>query len=235
MLPIAILAGGLGSRLGSLTEGKPKALIEISGKPFVDWQLKLLSERGIKNVVFCVSYKSEMIQNHVGDGSKYGLEVAYSEDGPVQLGTGGAIAKALPLLGDTFMVLYGDSYLPIDYEDVATAFGSTQKPALMTVYRNENAHDASNVIFSLGELQKYAKGVQDPAMTHIDYGLSIFERSVFEHLPEGSPSDLADVCMELLTSGVLAGYEVNERFYEIGSLKGIEEFIEYIERNRNDL
>jgi len=232
MLPVAILAGGLATRLRPLTETIPKALIEICGEPFVDWQLRLLSQRGITKVVFCVSYRSEMIQKYVGDGSKYGIEVIYSEDGPIQLGTAGAIRKALPLLGDNFMVLYGDSYLPIDYRAVERAFYTSQKPALMTLYGNDGAFDTSNVIFTHGNLQKYAKGESSPDMTHIDYGLSIFNRSVFEPYPDGSPADLSDIFTDLSAAGLLASYEVNERFYEIGSLKGIENLSGYIERNR---
>jgi len=235
MLPVAILAGGLATRLRPLTETIPKALIEICGEPFVDWQLRLLSKGGIERVVFCIAYKSEMIQDFVGDGSEYGIEVSYSEDGPTLLGTGGAIRKALPLLGDNFMVLYGDSYLPIDYKAVETAFYSARKPALMTVYRNDGAFDASNVVFTHGELQKYAKGDPVREMTHIDYGLSIFNASAFEPYPDGSPTDLSEICATLSTAGLLAGYEVHERFYEIGSLKGIEDFGEYIGRNHDVL
>lgn len=235
MLPVAILAGGLATRLRPLTETTPKALIEICGEPFVDWQLRLLSQRGIEKVVFCVAYKSEMIQDFVGDGSRYGIEVIYSEDGLTQLGTGGAIRKALSLLGNNFMVLYGDSYLPIDYKAVEAAFHTARKPALMTVFRNDDAYDSSNVAFSDGELQKYAKGTQASEMTHIDYGLSIFNSSVFEPYSAGSPADLSDICTNLSTAGLLAGYEVHERFYEIGSLPGIEDFSKYIERNRDVL
>jgi MurNAc alpha-1-phosphate uridylyltransferase len=235
MLPIAILAGGLATRLRPLTEMIPKALIEIRGRPFVDWQLRLLSRSGVDKVVFCVAYKSEMIREFVGNGSRYGIKVTYSEDGPSQLGTGGAIRKAIPFLDHEFMTLYGDSYLPIDYQAVERAFFSAQKLALMTVYHNEGSLDASNVIFTHGDLQKYAKHDGDPKMAHIDYGLSVFNRSVFEAYPSGSYSDLSDICSRLAGEGSLAGYEVHERFYEIGSLKGIEDFSEYIERNRNVL
>ena len=235
MLPVAVLAGGLASRLRPLTEVVPKAMIEVDGEPFVHWQLRLLLRSGIKKVVFCVAYRSEMIQDFVGDGSKYGIEVTYSEDGPALLGTAGAIRKALPLLGEDFMVLYGDSYLPIDYAAVETAFRVAQKPALMTVYRNEGAFDTSNVIFANATLQKYAKGIQDPAMTHIDYGLSIFNHSAFDSQSANYSTDLSDICANLSVAGQLGGYEVHERFYEIGSLKGIEDFREYVERNRDVL
>jgi MurNAc alpha-1-phosphate uridylyltransferase len=235
MLTVAILAGGLATRLRPLTETIPKALIEVSGEPFVDWQLKLLSQRGVKKVVFCLAYKSDMIQNFVGDGSRYGMEVTYSEDGPLLLGTGGAIRRAMPLLGDNFMVLYGDSYLPIDYEKVEEAFRLARKPALMTVYRNDGAFDESNVVFAEGQLKKYEKGHSGSEMSHIDYGLSVFSGSIFEPYADGKPEDLSDICTKLSIKGLLAGYEVKDRFYEIGSLKGIKDFSEYIERDRNVL
>ena len=233
MLPVAILAGGLATRLRPITETVPKALIEINGAPFVDWQLKLLSKKGVDKVIFCVAYKSEMIQEYVGDGNKYGIDIEYSEDGDIQLGTGGAIRKALDLLGEEFMVLYGDSYLPIDYKLVEAAFYNSEKLALMTVYKNAAAFDTSNVIFQNGQLQMYRKGKPSVEMTHIDYGLSLFRRSVFEKYGEGAKVDLSDICSELSSRSDLEGFEVNERFYEIGSHQGIEDFEQYIGRTKN--
>jgi NDP-sugar pyrophosphorylase family protein len=213
MLEMAILAGGLATRLGSLTEVVPKSLLEIQHRPFIDWQLRLLSRSGIEKVVICLGHKSEMIQDFVGDGSRYGIKVVYSFDGSTQLGTGGAIRKALPLLSDEFMVMYGDSYLPTDFKAIETAFRSTGKPALMTVF--------------------YNKADPLPDMSHIDYGVSTFKRSVFESYAQGAPIDLSNICQDLSNSGSLAGYEVHERFYEIGSLGGINDFREYVERNGN--
>lgn len=233
MLPVAILAGGFATRLWPLAKTLPKALIEICGRPFIDWQMKLLAQNEIERVVICVAHKAEMIQAFVGDGRRYGIQVDYSKDGPTQLGTGGAIRNALPSLGNEFMVLYGDSYLPIAYRDVEAAFHRARKPALMTVYRNDGAYDASNVVFSYGQLQKYSKGGQDPAMTHIDYGLSAFDSSLFERYPLGSYIDLSDICANLSATESLAGYEIHERFYEIGSHRGIKDFSQYIERNHN--
>ena len=235
MFPVAILAGGLATRLHPLTEETPKALIEICGRPFIEWQLKLLSREGIKKVVLCVAHKSEMIQEFVGDGSKYGVQIDYSFDGEVRLGTGGAICKALPLLGDTFMVLYGDSYLPINYRAVKEDFCNKGKLAIMTVFQNSGAYDSSNVVFDGNHVLKYAKGNANIEMTHIDYGLSVFKSSLFEKYPVGSPLDLGNVCTDLSNSGLLAGHEVHQRFYEIGSMQGIEDFTSYIERNQNDL
>ena len=235
MLPVAILAGGLATRLRPITETVPKALIEINGAPFVDWQLKLLSKKGVDKVIFCVAYKSEMIQEYVGDGKRYGIDIEYSEDGDIQLGTGGAIRKALDLLGEEFMVLYGDSYLPIDYKLVESAFYNSEKLALMTVYKNAGAFDTSNVVFQNGQLQMYRKGNPTTEMTHIDYGLSLFKRSVFEKYGEGMTLDLSDFCTELSSRNQLVGFEVDERFYEIGSHQGIEDFEEYIGRTSNDV
>jgi MurNAc alpha-1-phosphate uridylyltransferase len=233
MLEMAILAGGLATRLGSLTEVVPKSLLEIQHRPFIDWQLRLLSRSGIEKVVICLGHKSEMIQDFVGDGSRYGIKVVYSFDGSTQLGTGGAIRKALPLLSDEFMVMYGDSYLPTDFKAIETAFRSTGKPALMTVFYNKGSFDASNVLFVNGELEKYSKADPLPDMSHIDYGVSTFKRSVFESYAQGAPIDLSNICQDLSNSGSLAGYEVHERFYEIGSLGGINDFREYVERNGN--
>jgi NDP-sugar pyrophosphorylase family protein len=235
MLEMAILAGGLATRLGSLTELIPKSLIEIQHRPFIDWQLRLLSRSGIEKVVICLGHKAEMIHDFVGDGDKFGIEVVYSFDGSTQLGTGGAIRKALPLLSDEFMVMYGDSYLPTDFKAIETAFRSIGKPALMTVFYNKGSFDVSNVLFDNGELKKYSKADPIPDMSHIDYGVSIFKRSVFASYAQDAPSDLSIICQDLSNSGSLAGYEVHERFYEIGSRGGIDDFREYVERNGNDI
>ena len=235
MLEMAILAGGLATRLGSLTELVPKSLIEIQHRPFIDWQLRLLSRSGIEKVVICLGHKSEMIQDFVGDGSRYGINIVYSFDGPTQLGTGGAIRKALPLLSDEFMVMYGDSYLPTDFKAIEAAFRSIGKPALMTVFYNKGSFDVSNVLFVNGDLKKYSKADPMPDMSHIDYGVSTFKRSVFESYAQDAPIDLSNICQDLSYSGSLAGYEVRERFYEIGSLEGIDDFREYVERNGIDI
>lgn len=235
MLEMAILAGGLATRLGSLTELVPKSLIEIQHRPFIDWQLRLLSRSGIEKVVICLGHKSEMIQDFVGDGARYGINIAYSFDGPTQLGTGGAIRKAIPLLSDEFMVMYGDSYLPTDFKAIEAAFRSIGKPALMTVFYNKGSFDVSNVLFVNGDLKKYSKADPMPDMSHIDYGVSTFKRSVFESYAQDVPIDLSNICQDLSYSGSLAGYEVRERFYEIGSLGGIDDFKEYVERNGIDI
>jgi N-acetyl-alpha-D-muramate 1-phosphate uridylyltransferase len=235
MLSVAILAGGLATRLRPLTKTIPKSMIEICGEPFIHWQTKKLAQAGIVDIVYCVGYKSEMIEEFLGDGSQYGVKVSYSHDGPKQLGTGGAIIKALPYLGEKFMVLYGDSYLQIDYAKVQEKHEESSRPALMTVYANSGKFDASNVNFSGGVLRNYQKGNTSLEMTHIDYGLSCFDKSVFSSYDSSVPVDLAQIFTDLVSKDLLAGYEVEERFYEIGSHQGILDFAAHVERNRSEL
>jgi NDP-sugar pyrophosphorylase family protein len=232
--PVAVLAGGVAKRLRPVSLTMPKSLVRLAGRPFIDHQMELLHRQGASEVVICCGYLGEQIEEHVGDGAKYGLVVRYSYDGDELLGTGGAIKKALPQLGDIFMVLYGDSYLPIAFRPVADAFRMSGAGGLMTVFRNDGRWDLSNVEFSDGIIRSYNKINRTAAMRHIDYGLSIFRRKEFNAWPGGKPFDLAAVLQSLLAAGRLQGFEVNERFYEIGSPAGIEETERFIlERDRN--
>lgn len=227
MLPVAILAGGLGTRLKPLTEAIPKALVEINGKPFLAHQLELLRAQGVGRVVLCVGYLGEMIREFAGDGARFGVEVCYSFDGAALRGTAGALRNALPLLSGRFFVLYGDSYLTCDYAAVERAFMESGKPALMTVFRNEGRWDRSNVEFDGARIRAYEKNAANARMRHIDYGLGVFEsRALTELAP--AESDLAAVYRELLRRDALAAYEVAERFYEIGSPAGVAELSEYL-------
>jgi NDP-sugar pyrophosphorylase family protein len=228
MLPVAILSGGLATRLRPLTVTKPKALIELNGEPFIAHQLRLLSSRGIERAVLCVGYRGEMIRDFVGDGMRFGLHVEVLFDGPGLLGTAGAVRHALPLLGANFFVLYGDSFLPCDYSAVCNAFLRSGKRGLMTVFLNEGKFDASNVEYSEGQIVRYDKKNTTPEMRYIDYGLGVFRADVFAELREGVPCDLASVYENLLRAGDLAAFDVPHRFYEIGSLRGLEETSEYL-------
>jgi NDP-sugar pyrophosphorylase family protein len=221
--PMAILAGGLATRLRPTTEKIPKALAPVAGQPFLAHQLRLLQSAGIRKVVLCVGYRGEMIEQKFGDGRKFGVELSYSFDGPELLGTGGALKKALPLLGKRFFVLYGDSYLPIDYTAPSRAFASGGKLGLMTVFRNEGRWDASNVWFQEGTIKSYSKKERTPAMRYIDYGLGILDSNALATWPEGRAFDLSDVYCELVSRQELAGFEVEQRFYEIGSPEGLAE------------
>jgi MurNAc alpha-1-phosphate uridylyltransferase len=227
MFPVAILAGGLATRLRPITETIPKALIEVAGKPFIVRQLSYLREQGISEVVLCIGYLGDMVREVVGSGASFGLEVSYSEDGPNLLGTGGALTNALHLLGDQFFVLYGDSFLPVSFSAVQDAYEQSGRPALMTIFKNQNQWDKSNVLFVDGQLLKYNKRTPQVEMSYIDYGLGVISASLLMQRPIGQPFDLADVYQFLSLQGRLAGLEVNERFYEIGSHTGLKEAEEY--------
>jgi NDP-sugar pyrophosphorylase family protein len=222
-LPVAILAGGLATRLRPMTERVPKVLIPVAGQPFLAHQLALLRRQGISRAVLCLGHLGEMVQREFGDGSASGVRLEYSFDGPVLLGTGGALKRALPLLGERFFVLYGDSYLPIDFRPVAEFFERSGKPGLMTVYQNEGRYDTSNVVFGEGDIKLYDKKNKCPDMRHIDYGLSAFKASAFDDWPADRPFDLSDVMQRLVAHKQLAGFEVKQRFYEIGSPAGLAE------------
>lgn len=228
--PVAILAGGMAKRLRPLTETIPKALVSVAGAPFLTHQLRLLHAAGLRRIVICAGYLGEMIAAEMGDGGNLGLRIEYSFDGPHLLGTGGALKRALRLLGSRFLVLYGDSYLPIDYRKVAGAFAADEKTGLMTVYRNQDRWDASNVQFEAGQILRYDKKHRTPEMHHIDYGLGILRAESLASWPDDEPFDLADVYGRLLSEKQLAGYEVTERFYEIGSAPGLAELDAYLRR-----
>jgi NDP-sugar pyrophosphorylase family protein len=172
-----------------------------------------------------------MIRDYVGDGSRFGIAAEFSFDGPALLGTAGAIRHALPALGETFFVLYGDSYLPCDYRAVFHAFRESHRSSLMTVFHNWEQHDASNVEFDGTRILRYDKEARTERMSYIDYGLGVFHRSVFQNLPETQAFDLARVYQTQLAAGQLAAFEVKQRFYEIGSPQGLRETAEYLRRS----
>ena len=220
---MAILAGGLATRLRPVTEKIPKLLVEVAGEPFFSHQLRLLKAQGLTRLVLCVGHLGEQIVARYGDGSAHGVDIRYSFDGPRLLGTGGALIRALPLLGDAFYVLYGDSYLPVDYRAVGQAFLASGRAGLMTVFENHGAYDTSNVWFEGGHIRLYSKTDRLPQMHHIDYGLGVFRAEAFAACPRDAVVDLAAVQSELSRRGELAGHEIRERFYEIGSPAGLAE------------
>ena len=229
--PVAILCGGMGTRLYPLTEQRPKALVEILGEPFLDHQLRLLKGSGIERVVLCAGHHSQSLCEYAGDGSRFGVTVEYSFDGPVLLGTAGAVKRALPRLGDEFFVLYGDSYLPCNYRAVAKSFRVAGKQGLMTVFQNEGNWDTSNVeVSDRGEILAYDKKNLTPRMRHIDYGLGIFRASAFDRVPPETVFDLAHLYQQLLADGQLSASMISERFYEVGSFKGIRELETFLSR-----
>ncbi|MDR3425660.1 MAG: sugar phosphate nucleotidyltransferase [Alphaproteobacteria bacterium] len=229
---LALLAGGLATRLYPITEKIPKSMLLIAGEPFIAHQLRQIRAKGVRKVVLCVGYLGEQVRDFVGNGAAFGLEVDYSQDGDVRLGTGGALKKALPKLGDAFLVMYGDSYLPTAFAPVADFFRASQRQALMTVYHNAGLWDQSNVVFKDGQILAYDKNNKTPEMTHIDYGLGAFRASAFDAYADNVVLDLADVYRDLLSARQLAGYEVRERFYEIGSFAGMRETDTFLKNRR---
>ncbi len=228
-LPVAILAGGLATRLKPLTENIPKSLIELSGRPFAVHQIELLRGHGLTEIVFCIGHMGEKIVAALGDGSSFGVHINYVFDGPALLGTGGALRRALPLLGEAFFVLYGDSYLNCDYTAVERAFWASGKKALMTILRNLDQWERSNVLFKEGRIQYYDKTHHAPDMEFIDYGLGVLQARAFTAYTQDAPIDLAQVYQDLIAHDQLAAFEVTERFYEIGSPAGLEETRRFLE------
>lgn len=234
MFPVVILAGGLATRLRPLTETIPKSLVDINGEPFIAHQLRLLRQHGITDVTLCIGYLGEMVQDYIGDGKDYGLNVFYSFDGPKLLGTAGAIKRTLSNLSENFFVLYGDSYLTCDYAAVQNTFIHSQKNSLMTVFRNQGLWDKSNVEFTQGEILVYDKKSQTERMHYIDYGLGIFNKNAFAKVPENEDYDLAVLYQHLLRDHELAAHEVTERFYEVGSFTGINELSAYLSHSQSE-
>jgi NDP-sugar pyrophosphorylase family protein len=233
VLPVAvILAGGLATRLRPKIVRVPKALVEVADQPFLVHLFELLRCKGITRVVICLGYLGEQIVDLVGDGHEYGLRVEYSFDGPTLLGTAGALKKAAPLLDETFFVLNGDTYLDCDYLAAYQAFAASNKAGLMVIYRNQNRGEPSNVSFANGKILRYDKKNPSPEMQYIDCGLGLLDREVLEHVPEGQPYELGQLFQTLLKDGQLTGYEVSRRYYEIGSIKGITETNEFLNRNK---
>lgn len=228
MYSLVILAGGLATRLGPITETIPKALIEINGRAFIEWQLEYLSKQNIKNIVISVGYLGEMIKEVVGVGNSFGLNIQYSFDGDKLLGTGGAVKKAIPLLSDNFFIMYGDSYLPINFSHVSNFYENTDKVALMTILKNDGKWDLSNVSKVNDSAIFYDKKNRNNTMQYIDYGLSLVNKSIFNRSKNHFKFDLAELFTQLSNEGKLVGYEVKERFYEIGSFEGIKEISDYL-------
>ena len=224
MLPVAILAGGLATRLGALTEKTPKSLLPVAGDPFVAHQLRLLQKSGVQRVILCVGYLGEMIERVVGDGRDFGVKIEYAYDGPQLCGTAGAIRGALPKLGESFFVMYGDSYLMCDYAAIEHNFLRSGKQGLMTVFRNDGQWDTSNVEFADDCILAYSKKDRTERMRYIDYGLGAFRAEAFA---KSEASDLAEVYADLLRDHQLTAIEVHQRFYEIGSSAGLHEMEEF--------
>ncbi len=233
-MQVVVLLGGLGTRLREITADTPKPMVYIHGRPFFYYQMELMKWYGLKRFIFCVGYKGSVIEEYFGDGRKFGVSIEYSYDGDKLLGTGGAVRRALNLLEEDFLIIYGDSYMDIDYQEVIYRYDKLKlkenKKGLMTVFRNKNSYDKSNVVFKGNTLLCYDKKNTTADMEYIDYGVSILNRSVVEDIPEGRVADLADVFTELVNNKLMEGTEVRNRFYEIGTPPSLKEFEGYIYR-----
>ena len=231
-----ILAGGLGTRMLPLTQQIPKALIEVSGKPFVHYQLSWLATHGITDVTFCIGHFGQMIRDYVQDGSAYNLKVNYVDEGENLLGTAGALRLALDenKLNESFFVMYGDSFLPIDFEDVWN-FHINNSKSVMTIYKNNNQFDKSNVVLYENNIILYNKNQTSSSYEYIDYGLSILSKDIVEDIMPKQKHKLADLFYELSIENKIIGYEVFERFFEIGSFSGLKDFEEWLNYNTDEL
>ena len=221
--------------MAPLTNDTPKVMLEVAGRPFIDHQLHQIKAQGGHKVVLALGHLGSAVEEHVRDGRQFGLEVAYSYDGPVLLGTGGALRQATRQLDGPFFVLYGDSYLQLDWPDVQSTYQRSGRDGLMTVFKNNGRWDTSNVAFAEGEILLYRKGIRndasgDPAIEYIDYGLQILTRDALErHQGEGA-FDLAALLSRMVAEKRMAGYLARQRFYEIGSRAGLVELDEVLTR-----
>jgi NDP-sugar pyrophosphorylase family protein len=226
-LPVVILAGGLATRMRPATETVPKALLPVNGRPFADLQLAWLRSLGVTEIVYSVGYLGDFIVRHVGDGRQFGLRVRYAADGERPLGTGGALRAVIDsgAVPESFGVINGDSYLSLDLPKVEAAFTESACPALMTVMHNRNRWEASNVVYQDGRVIVYDKSRPEAwrdRMEWIDYGFTIVSReAVVDRVAPGASADLSDLMHDLSLAGRLAGFEVRDRFYEIGSPQGL--------------
>ena len=228
-MQVAILAGGLATRLGDLTRNHPKSMIKIWGKPFLEYQLELLQRGGIKNIVLCIGHMGEQIERHFGNGRRYGVNIRYSSEDRL-LGTAGALKKAEALLNNNFFTMYGDSYMFLDFTDAMNYFKSQNKLALMTVYKNYDRYDRSNTVVDGNLVKKFSKKEKAQDMAYIEYGANIFSKEVLGMIRENQYYSLDSLFPHLIEMRELVAFEVRKRFYETGSPQGLKEFKEYSRR-----
>jgi MurNAc alpha-1-phosphate uridylyltransferase len=231
MYPVIILAGGIGSRLGKLTHKIPKSLVKINKKPFIYYQLKLLSNQGVKKVIICIGHFGDQIKKYVGDGKRFNLRVIYSCEKNL-LGTGGAVKNALSFIKGSFFVIYGDTYLPINFINIQNEYIKLKSSALITIYKNNNNFDRSNV-FLKGNNIIYNKKNYSKKMKYIEYGLSILSKSIFKYFSNKKKIDLANLYYLLSKKKLLDFYIVKKRFYEIGSIQGLTDSKKYLKKVYN--
>ena len=228
-MQVAILAGGLATRLGNLTRNQPKSMVKVQGKPFLQYQIELLRRGGVNSLVLCIGHMGEQIEKHFGNGGRYGVNIEYSIEDKLA-GTAGALKNAGTLFNDPFFTMYGDSYLLADFSPVMSYFKSQNKLALMTVYKNYDRYDRSNTSVEGNLVKKFSKNERTEDMVYIEYGANIFIKEALNLIPENKPYSLDDLFSRLIEMNELLAFEVKERFYEIGSPQGLKDFKGYIKR-----
>jgi NDP-sugar pyrophosphorylase family protein len=227
-MQMVIICGGLGTRLGHLTKYLPKSMIQIEGKPFLEYQIENLKKQSITDIVLCVGYQSEKIEEYFGNGIRFGVNIKYSFEKEKLLGQMGAVKNAEPLLQDTFFIMYGDSYLSVDLHKVQNFFMQHDKPALMVVYKNHDKYDRSNIIIQDNMVVGYGEKQRTRDMIYIDYGTSVFRKKVLDYTPKDTPYSTEQFFSDLIKKQELMAFESQERFYHIGNPEALEEFRNYI-------
>jgi len=228
-MQMVILCGGLATRLGDLAKKTPKSMIDIHGKPFLWYQIENLKKHDIRDIVLCVGHLSEKIIEYFDDGTKHGVNITYSHDGDKPLGPIGALKKAEPLLDNVFFIMYGDSYLTVDYQKVYSFFKQHDKLGCMVVYKNNDKYDKSNLIVKDNMVTGYGKEKHSEDMIYIDYGTSLLRKKSLETIPSDTYYTTGEFFSILIKQKQLLAFEVDKRFYHIGNPEALEEFREYIQ------
>ena len=231
-MQVAILAGGLGTRLGRLTQTIPKPMVPVNGKPFLEHEIGMLKRSGIVDFVLCVGHLGEKVEDYFGNGSKWGVRVKYSYDGSKLIGPAGALKGAEPLLKECFFVTYGDAYLRADYRSIMRALLDSGKLGLMTVYENHNRYGRSDVVVRGGYVVRYDKKSRGGGMEWVNFGVSALRKRALAFVPSGRECNEEEFYGELIKRDELLAFPVQERFYEIGSPRALREFEQFISTQR---
>ena len=229
-MQVVILSGGLATRLRPLTETVPKSLVEIEGRPFLEYQIGFVKKGGVRDIVLCAGYRGEKIEKYFGNGKQIGVDIKYSYEREKLLGMAGALKNAEDLLEDKFFVMNGDSYLFLDFGAVMSYFEEKGKTGLMVVYKNYDRYDRSNVVVEGNLVKQYNRQTKTEDMVYIDYGVSILKKSTLSLVSPNQVYSLDELYQQLIPREELLAYEVNERFYEIGSPGGLAEFREVVSK-----
>ncbi len=223
----AILVGGLGTRLGRLTQEVPKPMVMVRGRPFLEHEISLLKRSGITDFVLCVGYLGEKVEEHFGDGSRWGVRVSYSWDGPRLLGPAGALKRAEPLLQEFFFVTYGDAYLRADYRGLMRTLVDSGRLGVMAVYQNRNKYGRSDVAVRGESIVRYDKRGGE-GLDWVNFGVSALSRRALALIPAGRECGEEEFYGQLIERDELLAFPVPDRFYEIGTPASLKEFEQFV-------